>query len=99
MTNGQAVVIRGTMKPISTLLKPLGSVDLNTKEHRDAAYERSDVCAVSAASVVMENVVSFEIARAMREKFAGDSILEMRNNFENYLNTARQLPLSADTDA
>lgn len=99
MTNGQAVVIRGTMKPISTLLKPLGSIDLNTKEHRDAAYERSDVCAVSAASVVMENVVAFEIARAMREKFAGDSMLEMQNNFDSYLNTARQLPLPSDGDA
>jgi chorismate synthase len=93
MTNGQTVVVRGAKKPISTLMKPLESVDLNTKEASKAAYERSDACAVPAASVIMENIVAFEIARAMVEKFAGDSLLEMRTNYENFLGIARKLPL------
>ena len=93
MTNGQPVIVRGAKKPISTLMKPLESVDLNTKETSKAAYERSDACAVPAASVIMENVVAFEIARAMVEKFGGDSMLEMRANYDNYLATARRLPL------
>jgi len=94
MTNGQPVVVTGTMKPIATLLQGLPSVNLNTKEAEQSQYERSDVCAVSAASVVMENVVAFEIAHACREKFGGDSMVEVRQNFEAYLNTARMLPLS-----
>lgn len=93
MTNGQPVIVRGTMKPISTLLQPLESVDLNTKEASKAAYERSDVCAVPAASVVLENVVAFEIARAMCEKFGGDSIMEMKGNYQQFMEAARKLPL------
>jgi len=93
MTNGQPVVVRGAMKPISTLLKGLPSVDLNTKQAEQSQYERSDVCAVSAAGVVMEHVVAFEIARAAREKFGGDSLLEMRQNYDAYLEKARMLPL------
>jgi chorismate synthase len=93
MTNGQPVVVRGAMKPISTLLKGLPSVDLNTKQPEQSQYERSDVCAVSAAGVVMENVVAFEIARAAREKFGGDSLLEMRQNYDAFLEKARMLPL------
>lgn len=93
MTNGQPLVVRGTMKPISTLLKGLPSVNLNTKDAEQSQYERSDVCAVSAASVVMENVAAFEAARAMREKFAGDSLLEMKQNFDQFLERARELPL------
>jgi chorismate synthase len=93
MTNGQTVVVRGAKKPISTLMKPLESVDLNTKESSKAAYERSDACAVPAASVIMENVVAFEIARAMVEKFGGDSLVEMRGNYESFLGMARRLPL------
>lgn len=95
MTNGQPVVVRGAMKPIATLLKAMESVDLNTKQADKAAYERSDVCAVSAASVVMESVVAFEIARAMVEKFGGDSLREMKANYESYLETARRLPDSS----
>lgn len=94
MTNGQPVIVRAAKKPISTLMKPLESVDLNTKESSKAAYERSDACAVPAASVILENVVAFEIARAMIEKFAGDSMLEMRANYDNFLATARKLPLA-----
>jgi len=93
MTNGQPVIVRGAKKPISTLMKPLKSVDLNTKETSKAAYERSDACAVPAASVIMENIVAFEIARAMVEKFGGDSLLEMRTNYESFLALARKLPL------
>lgn len=98
MTNGQPVVVRGAMKPISTLGKPLASIDLRTKEASEAGWERSDISAISAAGVVMENVVAFEIARAMIEKFAGDSLVEMRANYEGYLKAARQLG-AADTPA
>ncbi len=93
MTNGMPIVVRGAMKPISTLLRGLPSVDLNTKQPEMSQYERSDICAVSAASVVMENVIAFEVARALREKFAGDSLIEMRANYDTYLEHARRLPL------
>ncbi|MHC4142416.1 MAG: chorismate synthase [Planctomycetota bacterium] len=94
MTNGMPVIVRGTMKPISTLLQGMGSVDLNTKQPQQSTYERSDVCALPAASVVMENVVGFEIARALVEKFAGDTMLELRASYEAYLDLARRLPLA-----
>lgn len=93
MSNGQPIIVRAAKKPIATLGKPLASVDLNTKQSDKAGYERSDVCAVPAASVIMENVVAFEIARAMVEKFAGDSLVEMKANYESFLAAARRLPL------
>jgi len=93
MTNGAPVVVRGTMKPIATLLRGMPTVDLNTKQSATSAYERSDICAVSAASVVMENVVAFEIARAFADKFGGDSLEESLNNYNGYLRMARTLPL------
>lgn len=93
MTNGQPVVVRGTMKPISTLLRGLPSIDLNTKEAEPSQYERSDICAVSAASVVMENAVAFEIARCFCDKFGGDSVVEMGTNYDTFLRLARSLPL------
>ena len=93
MTNGMPVVVRGAMKPISTLGKPLKSIDLNTKQPSEAGWERSDISAISAASVVMENVIAFEVARALLEKFGGDSLPEVKANYENYLATARRLPL------
>jgi chorismate synthase len=93
MTNGKPVVVRGAMKPISTLGKPLQSIDLNTKQPSEAGWERSDVSAISAASVIMENVIGFEIARAFLEKFGGDSMLEVKMNYEQFLATARKLPL------
>jgi len=92
MTNGQPIVVRGAMKPISTLGTPLKSVDLNTKQSSEAGWERSDISAISAASVIMENVVAFEVARALVEKFGGDSIGEMLQNYQMYLNSARKLP-------
>jgi len=93
MTNGNPVVVRGAMKPISTLGKPLRSVDLNTKQPSEAGWERSDISAIGAASVIMENVIAFEIARAFVEKFGGDSMPEIRANYDNFLATARRLPL------
>jgi len=78
------------MKPIATLRKPLGSINLSTKQAESAAYERSDVCAVSACSVIVENVVAFEVASAFVEKFGGDSVEEMRARFEQFHALARQ---------
>ncbi|HUT91202.1 MAG TPA: chorismate synthase [Thermoguttaceae bacterium] len=78
MTNSQPIVIRAAKKPISTLAKPLDSINLNTKEPQKASYERSDICAIAAASVIVENVVAFEIARALVDKFGGDSLAEMQ---------------------
>jgi chorismate synthase len=93
MTNGKPVVVRGAMKPISTLGKPLKSIDLNTKQSAEAGWERSDVSAISAASVIMENVIAFEIAKAFLEKFGGDSLPEIRSNYDHFLALARALPL------
>ena len=91
MTNGMPIVVRGAMKPISTLLRGMPSVDLRTHELTQSQYERSDISAIAAASVVMENVVAFEIARALREKFGGDSLGEMRANYDSFLAAARRL--------
>lgn len=85
MTNGEQLVVRGVMKPIPTLYKPLRSVDIDTKEEFTAQVERSDSCAVPAASVVMEHVVAWEVAKAFMEKFGGDSIEEIEANYRNYL--------------
>ena len=90
MTNGQPLVVRAAMKPISTLRKPLASIDLNTKQPALAEYERSDVCAVPAASVIIENVVAFEVARALVDKIGGDSVVEMEARWELYHRLARQ---------
>ncbi|MCE9619851.1 MAG: chorismate synthase [Planctomycetes bacterium] len=94
MTNGMPVVVTGTMKPISTLLRGMPSVDLNTKEAVTSAYERSDVSAIAAASVVMEHVVAFEIAKAFLEKFGGDSMIQVRASHAAFMELARRLPLS-----
>mgnify|MGYP000875229451 FL=1 len=89
MTNGEPIVVRAAMKPIATLYKPLPSVDIDTKERRLAAIERSDICAVPAASVVGEAVVAFEVGRALLEKFGGDSLDELRRNLCTYLDGLR----------
>ena len=89
MTNGQPLVIRAAMKPISTLRKPLERVNLRTKQTEEAAYERSDVCAVSAAAVIVEHVVAFEMAAALVDKFGGDSVEEMLARWKLYLDLAR----------
>lgn len=91
MTNGQTVVVRAAMKPISTLRKGLDSVNLLTKAAERSDYERSDVAAVPAASVVVENVVAFEIARAFLEKFGADTLREVRAAYDHYLAAAGSL--------
>lgn len=91
ISNGQPIIVRAAMKPIPTLKKPLKSVDIVTKEPQIAAAERSDVCAVPAASVVGEAAVAFEIARAFMEKFGGDHILETSRNYEGYLNQVKSM--------
>lgn len=93
MTNGMPVVVRAAMKPISTLLRGMPSVDLNTKQPETSAYERSDVCAVPAASVVLENVAAFEVARCACDKYAGDTLIEFVQSWKKHLEIARLLPL------
>jgi chorismate synthase len=90
MTNAQPIVLRAAMKPINTLARPLESVRLETKQPESASYERSDVCAVSAASCVVENVVAFEIARALVDKFGGDSLAEMQARWKLFHDMARE---------
>lgn len=90
MTNGQPLVIRAAKKPISTLRKPLASINLKSKQPEDAEYERSDVCAVPAAGVILENVIAFEIAGALIEKFGGDSLAEMRARWDLFQELARK---------
>ncbi len=87
MTNGEPVVVRGALKPISTLSKPLPSVDLHTAEEIQAHYERSDICTVPAAGVIGEAMVAIVLARAMLEKFGGDSLPETKRNFAAYQKT------------
>jgi chorismate synthase len=84
ITNGEDVVIRGYLKPISTLRKALGTADMVTKEPVQAAYERSDWCVVPAGGVAGEAMVALVLADAFLQKFGGDSLAEMRRNFESY---------------
>lgn len=90
MTNGQPLVVRAAKKPISTLRKALDSVNLATKETESANYERSDVCAVPAAGVIVENVVAFEIAAALCDKFGNDSLAEMQARYRLFSEMARE---------
>jgi len=85
ISTGEPIAARCVMKPISTLMSPLDSVDLKTKKAKKAGVERSDTCAVSAAAVVAENVVAFELAEALLEKFGGDSLCETKRNFQGYI--------------
>ena len=85
VSNGEAIVIRAAMKPIPTLTRPLPTVDLETGRPADAARERSDVCALPAASVVGRALAALELARAFLEKFGGDSLEEIRRNYSSYL--------------
>jgi len=89
MTNGQPLIIRAAKKPISTLRKPLESINLATKEPENAAYERSDVCALAAAGIIVEAVVAFTIATSFVDKFGGDSLTEMKSRYDEYLRLAR----------
>ncbi|HEX5035241.1 MAG TPA: chorismate synthase, partial [bacterium] len=85
MTTGLPLVVRGFLKPISTLYEPLHSVDIETKEEFQASVERSDTCAIAAAAVIGEAVVALALADAWLEKFGGDSMAELRRNVESYL--------------
>jgi chorismate synthase len=91
ITNGEPIILRAAMKPIPTLRKTLASVNFKTKEPTMASYERSDVCAVPAASVVGEAVVAIELCKAMLEKFAGDNIQEMKKNYHNYMEAIKRM--------
>jgi len=84
ITNGEEIRLRGHLKPLSTLRRPLRSVDIDTKQEQSAAFERSDITAVPAAGVIGEAMMALVLAEAMREKFGGDSLGEMKRNFEGY---------------
>jgi len=90
MTTGQSVIVRGFLKPLSTLRKPLRSVEIKTKRPVVATVERSDVCTVPAAGVIGEAMIAFELAKAILEKFGGDSLRELRRNYDGYLRQVRQ---------
>jgi chorismate synthase len=85
ISNGQDILVRGMLKPISTLRRPLESVDLASREPALAAYERSDVCVVPAAGVIGEAMVALVLAQAVLEKFGGDSLTETKRNFQGYM--------------
>jgi chorismate synthase len=85
MTTGGPLRVRAAMKPLSSLARPLQTVDVDTKEEAVAITQRSDVCAVPAAGVVGESVVAFVLAQAMLSKFGGDSLAETRRNLRSYL--------------
>lgn len=90
MTNGEEIRVRGYLKPIATLRKRLKSVNIETKEPMESDFERSDVTAVPAAGVIGEAMSAIVIARAMREKFGGDSLIEMKRNLSGYLNQLKE---------
>ncbi len=90
ISNGEDVVVRGYLKPISTLRRPLESVRFDTREATAASYERSDICVVPAAGVAAEAMVAFVIAKVVMEKFGGDSAEEMKRNFDGYLEQIRK---------
>jgi chorismate synthase len=85
VTNGEPIVVRAAMKPISTTLTPQDSVDVRTGEAAKMEYQRSDICAVPAAAVVVEAMVSLVLADAYLEKFGGDNLAETRANMEHFL--------------
>ncbi len=89
MTNGQSLILRAAKKPISTLRKPLDSIRMEDKQPHRANYERSDVCAISAAAIIVEHVVAFEIATALVDKFGGDSVAELKARYDLFQTMAR----------
>ena len=90
ITNGEELRVRGHLKPISTLRRALRSVDIDTKQEEAASFERSDITAVPAAGVIGEAMVALTLAEAMREKFGGDHLEEMRRNFDSYVEQLRE---------
>lgn len=91
MTTGEPLCVRAAFKPISTLMKPLRSVDIKTGAESKAAIERSDVMAVPAAAVICEAVVAFELAGLFLEKFGGDSLSEVTRNYDAYMEKVRRI--------
>jgi chorismate synthase len=89
ISNGEDIVVRGYLKPISTLRRPLASVRFDTREATKAAYERSDVCVVPAAGVAAEAMVALAFARLVLEKFGGDSLRELKRNYDSYVEQIR----------
>lgn len=89
ISNGEDIVVRGYLKPISTLRRPLQSVRFDTREETKAAYERSDVCVVPAAGVAAEAMVALTVARVVLEKFGGDSLKELKRNYDGYVEQIR----------
>jgi chorismate synthase len=89
VSNGEDIVVRGHLKPISTLRRPLESVRFDTREATSASYERSDICVAPAAGVVGEAMVALTIARLVQEKFGGDSVVELQRNFAGYIEQIR----------
>ena len=85
VSNGEDIVVRGYLKPISTLRRPLESVRFDTRETTSASYERSDICVVPAAGVAAESMVALTLANLAQQKFGGDSVLEMHRNFSGYI--------------
>ncbi len=90
ISNGEEIVVRGYLKPISTLRRPLESVRFDTREATSASYERSDICVVPAAGVAAEAMVAMTLANLAHEKFGGDSALEMKRNFDGYIEQIRR---------
>ena len=90
VSNGEDVVVRGYLKPISTLRRPLESVRFDTREATSASYERSDICVVPAAGVAAEAMVALVMARVVAEKFGGDSLVELKRNFDGYIEQVRR---------
>ena len=90
ISNGEEIVVRGYLKPISTLRRPLQSVRFDTREETKAAYERSDVCVVPAAAVAAEAMVALAVARLVLEKFGGDSLRELKRNYDGYVEQLRK---------
>jgi chorismate synthase len=90
VTNGEPIDLRVAIKPISTMKKPMPSIDLKTKEKTEAHYERSDVCVVPAAGVIGEAMVALTLADAFLEKFGGDSMAELERNYRSYVETLAQ---------
>jgi len=89
MSNGMPIIVKAAMKPIPTLKKPLNSIALDTGEAHTAHYERSDVCAVPAAGVVGEAALATALVKAFLEKFGGDSLPEIKSNYENYIKASQ----------
>ena len=91
ITNGENIILRAAMKPIATLMKPLNSLNIKTKKASKAQVERADVCVVPSCGVIAESVSAIEIASAMKEKFGGDSLREMKRNYDSYIKAIKRI--------